>query len=202
MTASTFGQLMDQAAASGASFEVLEAGVYIAKIIESEHKQSSTNKPQIKTRWEVVAGPKAGFKGLWNYFTLTTDNPNALGIFYRQMSALGITQEFFASLANTDPDTAMKHIANALLGQVAQVKVKVDTEYNNNKIERINPVPPEYGTLPAQANADPFAQAAAAPTAPTAATAMSAPAQAAEPVPVPVAAPPATSEPTLPAPPF
>lgn len=159
MTSSTFGELMQQAAESGASFEVLEASNYAAKIIESEYKTSSTGKPQIKTRWEVVAGPKAGFKGLWNYFTLTTDNPNALGIFYRQLNALGITPEFLSSLANTDPETAMKHIATALLNQVAYIKVKVDTEYNNNKIERINPLPPEYGQMAAATAppADPFA---------------------------------------------
>lgn len=184
MTSSTFGELMDQAKNSGASFEVLEAGNYAAKIIESEHKQSSTGKPQIKTRWEVIAGPKAGFKGLWNYFTLTTDNPNALGIFYRQMSALNITPEFLSSLANVDPDTAMKHIASALLNQTAMIKVKVDTEYNNNKIERINPLPPEYGQLAAAAApADPFQQAAQA-------------------APAPVEPPSAPVAPSLPAPPF
>lgn len=178
MTSSTFGQLMDQAKESGASFEVLEKGVYIGKVIESEHKQSSTGKPQIKTRWEVIAGPKAGFKGLWNYFTLTTDNPAALGIFYRQMSALGITPEFLSSLANVDPDTAMKHIASALLNRTAQIGVEVDLEYNNNKIKRINPVPPEYGQLAAasQPPADPFAAAASAPP------------QVAAPAPAPVAA--------------
>jgi uncharacterized protein DUF669 len=166
MTQSTFGALMDQAAKSGATFEVLEAGVYIAKIIESEYKTSANGKPQIKTRWEVTHGPKAGFKGLWNYFTLTTDNPNALAIFYRQMTALGITSDFLQSLANVDPETAMKHISGALLGQAAQVKVKVDAEYNNNKIERINPIPPEAAQFVNTPTADPFAAAAApAPTA-------------------------------------
>jgi hypothetical protein len=177
---------MKKAAESGASFEVLEAGNYVAKIIESEYKSSSTGKPQIKTRWEVIQGPKAGFKGLWQYFTLTTDNPNALAIFYRQMSALGITQEFFQSLSTVDPETAMKHIAGALLNAVAQIKVKVDVEYNNNKIERINPVPPEAG-LVSTPSTDPFAAAAtAAPVvAPTA--------------PAPVAA---TEAPVVPPPPF
>jgi len=186
VTSSTFGDLMKKAAESGATFEVLEANTYTAKVIESEYKTSSTGKPQIKTRWEVVVGPKAGFKNLWNYFTLTTDNPNALSIFYRQMSALGITQEFFASLSTVDPETAMKHISGALLGQVAQIKVKVDTEYQNNKIERINPVSPEAAIgLPTLA-ADPFATAATA--APVVSTA-----------PAPVAA---TETPAVPPPPF
>lgn len=159
----TFGDILKQAEQNGASFDVLEAGNYVAKIIESEYRTSSTNKPQIKTRWEVIAGPKAGFKGLWNYFTLTLDNPNALSIFYRQMSVLGITGEFLQSLANVDPATAMKHIAAALEGRAANIKVKVDQEYNNNKIERINPVPPEFSVPQAPGSADPFAQAAAPP---------------------------------------
>lgn len=179
MTTSTFGELMRQAEASGQTFEVLEAGTYVAKIIESEYKQSSTGKPQIKTRWEVTMGPKAGFKGLWNYFTLSTDNANALGVFYRQMSNLGITGDFLSSLANVDPETAMKYIAAALEGRSAQVKVKVDQEYNNNKIERINPLPPEFAQASASVPADPFA-AAAAPAAPE----------------------PASDEPAVPPPPF
>lgn len=139
----TFGDILKQAEASGASFEVLENGEYIAKIIESEYKLSANNKPQIKTRWEVVQGPKAGFKGLWNYFTLTVDNPNAMAIFYRQMSALGITTEFMQTLAAASPEVAMKQIASALEGKSSRIKVKIDQEYNNNKIERINPLPPD-----------------------------------------------------------
>lgn len=187
MTSSTFGELMAKAEASGGTFEILEAGRYTAKIIESEYKQSSTGKPQIKTRWEVTTGPKAGYRGLWLYFTLTVDNPNALGVFYRQMSSLGITSEFLSSLSNTDPETALKHISSALEGRSAYVDVKIDTEYNNNKITRVNPLPPEFAQT-AAASADPFAAAAAPPLA--------------QAVPSSPPTPTAPAEPTLPAPPF
>lgn len=163
MTTQTFGDLMQKANESGVSFETLHPGSYVAEIFESDYQTSSTGKPQIKTRWRVVAGPSTGFSGLWNYFTLTTDNPNALAIFYRHMTSLGITSEFLSSLSTVDPVTAMRHIAQALLNKTAYIKVKVDSEYNNNKIERINPVPAEYlGTLKTPP-ADPFAAAAAAP---------------------------------------
>jgi uncharacterized protein DUF669 len=185
MTQSTFGALMAQAAQSGATFEVLEAGMYIAKVIESEARTSSTGKPQIKTRWEVTHGPKAGYKGLWLYLTLTTDNPNALGIFYRQLTAMGITAEFLQSLSNLDPETATKHIAQALLNATAQLKVKIDTEFSNNKVERVNPIPPEAAQFVNTPTADPFAQAAAATPA-----ASAPPAPAAVPVPDGPAAPP------------
>ena len=170
----TFGDILKQAEASGATFEVLEAGLYDAKIIESEYLTSSGGKPQIKTRWEVISGPKAGFKGLWNYFTLTADNPNAMAIFYRQLSALGITNEFLATLAQADPATAMKQIAMTLQGKTARVKVKVDTEWNNNKIERINPLPPDalVGGAP---TGSPFPGATAAPSAVPAPAAQTAP---------------------------
>ena len=164
----TFGDILKQAEQSGASFEVLEAGVYVAKIIESEYKQSSNGKPQIKTRWEVTTGPKAGFKGLWNYFTLTTDNPQAMAVFYRQMTALGITNEFLATLASASPEVAMKQIAQALQGREAQIKVKVDTEWNNNKIERINPLPVSaMAGNPGSGSPFPGPAAAPAPAAPT-----------------------------------
>jgi hypothetical protein len=190
---------MKKAQESGNSFEVLEAGVYVAKIIEYEYKDSSNGKPQIKTRWEVTQGPKAGFKGLWNYFTLTVDNPNAMAIFYRQMTALGITQDFMASLASVDPATAMKHIAGALLNRSAQIKVKVDTEWQNNKIERINPLPPG-AVSETQSGGSPFPGAAAAQPAPAAAEAAPAPTPPASPSETPVAPAPAPS--SLPAPPF
>lgn len=141
MSTSSFGNLVKKAAESGTSFDLLPAGPYVAKIIESEYKLSNGGKPQIKTRWEVVVGPNAGFKGLWNYFTLTVENPNAVAIFFRQLKTLGITQEFLDALAELDNETAVKHIAGALEGRMAGIKVTVDTEYNNNKIDRINPVP-------------------------------------------------------------
>lgn len=173
----TFGDILKKAEESGATFEVLEAGEYVAKIIESDYQNSSNGKPQIKTRWEVVQGPKAGFKGLWNYFTLTVDNPNAMAIFYRQLTALGITNEFLATLAQATPEVAMKQIASALLNRPAKVKVKVDTEWNNNKIERISPVPPEFSATGSVGAGSPFPGSnAAAPSAPAPAAPVAQPA--------------------------
>lgn len=157
MTTSSFGSVVKKAQEAGSGFDLLPDGPYIAKIIESEFKHSSGGKPQIKTRWEVVQGPHAGAKGLWNYFTLTTDNPNAVAIFFRQLKALGITQEFLDALAELDNDTAVKHIAGALEGRVGAIKVKIDHEYQNNKIERINPAPPDFTNgQAAQSSGAPF----------------------------------------------
>lgn len=170
MTASSFGSLVKKAQESGSSFDLIPDGPYIAKVIESEYKHSSGGKPQIKTRWEVVQGPHAGYKGLWNYFTLTIENPNAVAIFFRQLKALGITQEFLDALSELDNETAVKHIAGALDGRFAAIKVKIDHEYSNNKIDRINPAPPGFDPEAAGADAgSPFPGAApAAPAAPSA----------------------------------
>lgn len=199
----TFGEIMKQAEANGSTFAMLDEGMYVAKIIESDFQPSKAGKPQIKTRWEVTQGPKAGFKGLWNHFTLTIDNPNAMSIFYRQMTALGITGEFMQSLANVDPETAMRHIASALKGRAAQIKVIQDKEWSNNKIDRINPLPAEMaGVTGAVGNPFPAAPAAsptvpAPPVVATAAPSAPAPVEA----PAPAAAPAAEGE-ALPAPPF
>lgn len=144
MTTSSFGNLVQKAQEAGSGFDLLPDGPYLAKIIESEFKHSANGKPQIKTRWEVIQGPHAGAKGLWNYFTLTIENPNAVAIFFRQLKALGITQEFLDALSELDNETAVKHIAGALEGRVAAIKVKVDHEYQNNKIDRINPAPADF----------------------------------------------------------
>jgi len=174
MSSSSFGSLVAKAAEAGTSFNLLPAGPYVAKIIESEYKLSNGGKPQIKTRWEVVVGPSAGFKGLWNYFTLTVDNPNAVAIFFRQLKTLGITQEFLDALSELDNETAVKHIAGALEGRLAGIKVTVDTEYNNNKIDRINPVPQEFAALanggPAAAGPGGFGVPAAAAAQPSTST--------------------------------
>lgn len=160
-----FGDILKKAK-EGGGFDLLPDGIYVAKIIESEAKTSNNGKPQIKTRWEVLSGPHAGFKGLWNNFTLTVDNETALRIFYSQLSALGITSEFLDSLGSVDADTAFKHIASALQDKVASIKVKIDTEWNNNKIDRINKAPIEYVAGAGSAGpATPFA-APAAPSAP------------------------------------
>lgn len=161
MSSSSFGSLVKKAQEQGSSFDLIPAEVYTAKIIESEYKLSSGGKPQIKTRWEVVQGPHAGYKGLWNYFTLTIDNPNAVSIFFRQLKALGITQEFLDALSEFDNETAVKQIASALEGRAASIKVKQDLEYNNMKIDRINPLPADFvgGGTVAAPNA-PFAPAA------------------------------------------
>lgn len=161
----TFGDILKKAKEQG-GFELLAEGVYVAKVIETEARSSSTSKPQIKLRFEVVSGPHAGFKGLWTYLTLTTDNEKALGIFYSQLSNLGITAEYLETLGAVDPDTAMKHIAGALDGKVASIKVKIDTEYNNNKVDRINKAPADFAAgVPAAGGGVPFA-APSAPAAP------------------------------------
>ena len=160
-----FGDILKKAK-EGGGFDLLPDGVYIAKVIESEAKTSNNGKPQIKARFEIVSGPHAGFKGLWNNFTLTVDNETALRIFYSQLSALGITSEFLESLATVDPDTAFKHIAGALVGKVASIKVKIDHEWNNNKIDRINKAPADFvAEAAAPGSSTPF-QAPAAPAAP------------------------------------
>lgn len=169
MSTSSFGSLVKKAQEAGGGSDLIPAEVYTAKIIESEYKLSSGGKPQIKTRWEVVQGPHAGYKFLWNYFTLTIDNPNAVAIFFRQLKALGITQEFLDALSEFDNETAVKQIAGVLEGRGASIKVKQDLEYNNMKIDRINPLPADFvgGASAPAAPAAPFGGGAPAATPPS-----------------------------------
>lgn len=152
-----FGELMSKAKEAGGGFTVIPAGLYLAKCIESEYRNSANGKPQIKTRWEVIEGPATGEKGLWNYFTLSTDNPKAVAMFLRHMKALGFDEEFFNAMQGYSPEDVVKRIASMLEGRTAQLKIKVG-EYNGepkNEVDNISPAPP--GGVVGAAPSDPFA---------------------------------------------
>lgn len=167
-----FGELMDQAKDAGGGFTVVPAGLYIAKCIESTYQASKTEKPQIKTRWEIVEGPHTGEKGLWSYFTLTVDNPKAIAMFLRHMRGLGFDEAFFDAMKGYSPEDVVKQIASRLEGRVAQLKIKIG-EYNGepkNEIDNFAAVPPGHGSV-AAAPADPFAKAVQTPAPPAPAAA-------------------------------
>lgn len=173
-----FGELMNQAKEAGGGFTVIPAGLYISKCIEAEYRSSANGKPQIKTRWEVIEGPQTGEKGLWNYFTLSTDNPKAVAMFLKHMKSLGFDEEFFNQMQGYSPEDVVKRIASMLEGRVAQLKVKIE-QYNGddkNGIENFSPAPAGAGVIPAQV-ADPFASApqSASPVVPSPTTPSSTP---------------------------
>ena len=222
MTSIPWDELMDAAASS--DFAPVPAGDYDLKITAAEATKSGTGKPMWKLTTEVEGGPHSGRK-IWTNQTLTTDNENALQIFFRQMAAAGLTSEFF----RTKPTP--QQIADALMNRRFRAKVAIRewqgqprNEIKNWSAPRAaSGAPPMPGATPppAAAAAPPAAPpvappAAAAPPAPPAAppappappaappvAAPAAPPAAPEPAPVTAAAPPAppAAPPAPPAPP-
>lgn len=205
MTSIPWDELMD--AAGDSDLAPIPQGDYDMKIVAAEATKSSTDKPMWKVTMEVENGPHAGKKA-WTQQTLTQDNSNALQIFFRQMAAAGLTQEFFKTKPNPT------QIAEALKGRRVRAKLIIE-EYQGvprNKVKAWNPPsmsaggpPPPVGGAPSSVpppSAPPAATtpppAAAAPASPPPAAAPPTPPPGAEATPPPSAppAPPAAPAPT------
>lgn len=204
----SFADLLNEA--KSASFDVLPDGMYDVEIAEANPVAASTGKPMVKVRLKVLTGPHAGTT-IFDQHTLSVDNPKALAMFFRKMSALGLGEQFFATLpSHGTPEQIMTPVAQAMLGRRARVSVtsepwpKGQTEQRQNRVGMYSAASgqtqggaPGLPGLPGLPSALPTAPAglptAAAPIATPAAapSAVPAPIPAPIPAPAPVAAPPA-----------
>lgn len=91
-------------------------GLYEIVVDKCEPKTSSTNKAMWAMQLKIEGGPHNG-RVIYNNITLTTDNPQALRMFFVNMHALGLDQQFFAT--NPSP----QQIANALVGRRARIEI-------------------------------------------------------------------------------
>lgn len=195
---------------------------YNFEITKSEAKLSGNGKQMWKITCKVTDGPYKN-RLVWSQFVLSPDNPTALGIFFRQMSAVGIGKDYFAQ------NPSDHQLAEELIGKVFRGQVGLTTFQGTerNEIKSYSPIksapnsapkgpapitntPPQSaqpspapGPAPAPQAAPPAAAAQAPQAAPVDTT--QAPAPIEQPATPPVAgetpsAPPATNEapPTLP----
>ena len=95
---------------------VLE-GDFPITVTSAEAGETSTNKPCIRTKLTIESGKYVG-RVVNHMFTITADNPQAMGFFFRSMKVLGLSPEFFAA----KPSTEM--VANALEGKRAIVTLE------------------------------------------------------------------------------
>jgi hypothetical protein len=199
MPIKNWSALLDEAGDTG-SFEVLPAGDYDLRVAKAEATQSGNGKLMFKLTNEVTAGPHKG-RRVWSNLVLTVDNPTALGIFFRQMAAIGISKSYFEG----DPSDAQ--VADALTGREfrAQVAVKQWQGNDRNEIKAYFPArkegdvpaapPPIPQTPPINPQPAPVAAVAPAPAPPASAAAVAAPA----PAPVVQPAPEPVNQPVTPA---
>jgi hypothetical protein len=178
-----FAQLYEN---SGGPYEPVPKNEYEVVIDSCEVGKSSTDKLMYKLKYKIVGGPQNG-RTVYNNITLTTDKPNALKMFFTQMKAMGLPNEYWAS--NPSPDT----VAAALVGR--QCRIIVDhREWNGEMREDVKGIKPSLGGGPAVIPS-PSAGPSTSATPPTPSVAASAPSPAPSPEPVSAPTPAPTPEP-------
>lgn len=213
MPLQSWGALIEEAGDNAEEFSVLPQADYDLQIVKSEAKMTKTGKVMFAVQCKVTSGPYANRRVFTN-IVVSPENPTALGIFFRQMAAIGISREFFANNPS-DSQVAEAMVNREFRGQVGirayqgQDKNEIKSFSRISKSENAGPAgpPAPMTAAPSPTNAPP-AQAAPSP-APAPATpppaAAAAPAQAApaaEPAPAPVtqAATPPVADTVAPAP--
>lgn len=134
MPAESWADLLSNAGDAAQSYEVLPTGDYDVKVEKAEVKfaQSSGNKMYNLTL-VVESGPYEGRK-LWKDLVLAQSS-GGLGMFFRQMTALGLDNKFFAS----NPTDEI--ITQQLVDRRASAKTEVDDKYDGtprNKVAFLN----------------------------------------------------------------
>ena len=175
MSTLNWGDLVKEAGDVG-SYDPLPDGDYDLKVLEATAKVSQSGKTMFAVKAEVQTGAHAK-RFVWDNLVVSTDNPTALGIFFRKMNALGLGRDFFAS----SPSNAQ--IEQALKGRTFRAQIGSRTWQGQKK----NEVKAYYSV--AAASPVPGAPVAAAAPAPAAAAPAPAPAPAPAAAPAPAPAP-------------
>jgi len=108
-----WGNLIEQA---GKELEPVPKGTYDVVVEDASDTQTSTQKLMYKLKFRIQGGASAN-RVLWNNITLTTDNPTALAMFFRNMDALGLDRQYFSM--NPSPSD----VAAALVGRTVRVVI-------------------------------------------------------------------------------
>lgn len=165
--------LVKDAGTAASSFEPLPESDYDLEVMEAKPK---TTKDQTKKMYEVkskVIGGEHNGRFIWDNIVLTTDNPNALGFFFRKMAAMGLDANYFAGQKPSDEQicaTLRGRQFRARIGQ-RQWQGNVKNEIKQYFSATASALPPSVSMPQAAAPLPP----AAMPPAPTPAPAPAAP---------------------------
>jgi hypothetical protein len=102
--------------ADEAGFTPLPIGDYDVVVSDVKVQTTNSGKDSIVVHFQVITGPSQGRK-IRNQFTISPDNPNAVGFFFRHMAALGLPREYF----NQNP--TLPQVAQTLLNRPCKIKV-------------------------------------------------------------------------------
>jgi Protein of unknown function (DUF669) len=131
--------------AGDGGFTVLPNGEYDAYVNSAQGGKTSTNKDRIRVTFKVENGPHAG-QVVVNDFVITADNANAMSIFFRNMTALGLPAEYFAA----HPHAPVDKVAADLQAKRSRCRLRLSSRtwqgQERNNVDAILPALP--GTAP------------------------------------------------------
>lgn len=189
----------DLQAKASADFDPVPPDTYEAQIVEAKASQTGDgSKTMFSVKFNVTSGPFLNRK-LWNNFTVSPDNPNALGFFFKHMAALGLSKAYFDALPSNE------QVAQDLVGRTATLRVEqrewpVGSGTMRNDVKNIMAPQNGAGAPPvAAAGAPPMPGFSAPPPIPQAAPPVAQPPAAPAPIPPPAAVPPVPPPAPMPA---
>jgi hypothetical protein len=164
------------------SFEPIPEGDYDLECVDAKVKPTKDGKKKMfEVKCKVVGGAHNG-RFIWDNIVLTTDNPNALGFFFKKMAGFGLTADYFKTQRPSD-----ERIVGDLKGRRLRAKIghRVWNGEKKNEVKNYYPQAGAGGALPPSVPGAP--PMPAAPPAPAPAPQAAAPAPAAPQPPAPPA---------------
>lgn len=116
-------------------------GEFPVVIVDPVAGESTKGQPQIKFKAKVTEGQFAG-RTIPSQFTLVTDSPGAMRMFFSHMSALGLDAKFFSQLPSGS--AGMPVLAQALDGRHAVAVIGV-RQWNGADRESVDGWKPAVG---------------------------------------------------------
>jgi hypothetical protein len=150
MTVLNFKALLQEA--KTASFEALPKGDYPVTIIAADAITSSTGKPMIKVKAEVMAGHAAAGKKVFNNFVISEENPTALNFFFTHMAILGVPESFFMQVSDLTP-VAAALVGRSAIFSLSQREFPVGSGQMRNQVDGVKPLAGVPGAVTAPATA-------------------------------------------------
>lgn len=86
----------DLAKEAEGAFEPVPVGTYECIVNSAQMKTASTGKLMYALTYKIQDGPHAG-RIFYNNVTISPENPKAMRMFFKNMLAMGITQDFWAT---------------------------------------------------------------------------------------------------------
>ena|SRR6266702_811272 len=134
MTSINWRELMNSSEEEGGGFEALPADEYEVEITDSTAKVASTGRNMFEVKFRVEEGPYKN-RVVFNNFVLVPENSTATGIFFRNMSTLGLNKAYF------DKNPSLETAAEALVGRRCRARVSIRT-YNGRERNQVDSIFP------------------------------------------------------------